>query len=910
MADLNGVKRQLVSKSVYNRAGFAQSPCMPTLFRFLITAFLILMARLTGLSAEMPFKFESTPGKLPKDVVPRHYSLYLRPDLEKLVTMGKLEIEIEVLRSTREIVLNALDLEISGASITKGKNRVSLQPKPNAEAQTVTFNVPGGLTSGKYTLNIDFAGHLREQAQGLFYVRYTTEAGKKLMLCSQMEPTDARRMFPCWDEPVFRASFEPTVVVPEKHLAVSNMPIKSQKSLGSGLKEVHFEATPPMASYLVVFASGELESIEDSLDGTQMRVVTTQGKKEQGRYALDCAKKILAYYNDYFGVKFPLPKLDQIAVPGGFGGAMENWGGITYNEAILLFDPKNSSQQTRQEVFAVMAHEMAHQWFGDLVTTAWWDNLWLNEGFASWMGTKCTDHFNPEWQIWLEAGGSKSSVMRRDSLRTTHPILQPVTDESQANDAFDDITYEKGQAFLRMLENYLGEGGFREGLRIYMAKHRYSSTTTADLWAALEKASGKPVSALSAGWTEQPGLPVVNVSSDCKDGKAFVNLEQKRFTVQDPQAKKLTWMVPIALADISNPSSARVVLLQGKSKTVTFPDCDGVVKVNFGNAGYYRVSYSPALLQKLTTRINSLPPEDRLNMLGDAWAMVEAQRASATNYLDLVAALRGEKTATIWQGLLGRLIYIDWLERGRPERAAYRLRMIELVRPQLERLGWEPKPDEPAPDTLLRSSVISTLGSFGDKEVIAFARERFRKFLEQPDSLAPNLRPCVMNIVGRYSDRSTYDQLHKLALAAKTTEERRRYYSAMASALDPSLAELTLPISLTDETVPQEAISLVIAVAHQGEQPDLAWKFAREHMSQLLARAEGFVRNMYVPEIMSAYSDAAHADELERYVRENMPKAQTKAKETAEGMRLASVIRERELPGIDSWVAAKSQPVQ
>jgi aminopeptidase N len=334
------------------------------------------------------------------------------------------------------------------------------------------------------------------------------------------------------------------------------------------------------------------------------------------------------------------------------------------------------------------------------------------------------------------------------------------------------------------------------------------------------------------------------------------------------------------------------------------------VKANFGDAGYYRVSYAPALFQKLTRRINSLPPEDRLNMLDDTWAMVEAQRASATNYLDLVSRLGDEKTAAIWEGVLSKLGYLDWLQRGRPQRAAYRLRMIEIVRPQLARLGWEPRPNEPAPDTLLRSTVISTLGHFGDKEVIASAQGRFQKFLVEPESLAPNLRPSVINLVGRYSDRATYEQLHKLALAARSTEERQRYYNAMASALDSSLAESTLPISLSDETVPQEAIWLVSTVAHAGEQPDLAWKFAREHMVQLLARTEEFVRNHYVPDIMSAFGDAAHADELERYVRENVPKGMTKAKESAASMRLASAVRERELPGIDSWVAAKSHPVQ
>jgi aminopeptidase N len=859
--------------------------------------------------AESQFKFESTPGKLPKDIVPRHYAIHLQPDMEKFVTTGKVDVEIEVLKPTRQIVLNALDMEISKAAIIVPKT-IPLEPKVDSEAQTVSFALPETLARGKYSLHIEFAGHLREQAQGLFFVRYPVGDSKKLMLASQMEATDARRMFPCWDEPVFRASFEPTVVVPKKHLAVSNMPIKNEKSLDGDFKEVHFDATPPMASYLVVLVSGELETLEDSFDGVKLRIITTEGKKEQGRYALESAKKILGYYNQYFGVKFPLPKLDSIAVPGGFGGAMENWGGITYNESILLFDPKTSSLETRQAVFEVMAHEMAHQWFGDLVTTAWWDNLWLNEGFASWMGTKCSEHFNPDWQLWLNAGSAKSSVMRDDSLRSTHPILQPIVSESQANDAFDQITYIKGQSFLRMLENYLGEEKFRDGMRLYMSRHRYSSTTTEDLWVALEKASGKPVRAISAGWTEQPGLPVINVNSTCEGGKNLIRLEQERFTVQDPDAKPLQWMVPIALGDLTKTKSTRVELLTNKSATVTFPNCDGVIKANFGDAGYYRVSYSPAMLERVKSRLTTLPPEDRLNLLGDAWAMVTAQRATVANYLDLVAALGPERTTAIWQDVLGRFGLIDQLQRGQPGRAAFRAWAIQLVRPQLQRLGWEPKASEPATDTLLRNSVISLLGQFGDQEVIAAARTQFQKFLSQPESLPPNLRPVVMDIVGRYSDRETYDKLHELARAAKGTEERRRYYSAMAGALDPGLAAITLPISLTDETVPQEAIWLVPGVAHSGEQPELAWQFAQDHMPQLLGRMEEFMRNMYVPAIMSAFPDADRADELQKYVNEKVsPKGATKAKEAAESMRLRATLKQRELAGIDHWISSHSHGI-
>jgi aminopeptidase N len=858
--------------------------------------------------AESPFRFESTPGKLPKDVVPRHYSIYLQPDLKKFITTGKVEIQIEALKTVREIVLNALDMEISKASIN-AHGMISLDPRMNVEAQTVSFTLPEPLAPGKYLLSIEFTGHLREAAQGLFYVRYSATVGKKLMLCTQLEATDARRMFPCWDEPVFRASFEPTVVVPNKHLAVSNMPIEKEKPLGTELKEVHFQASPPMASYLVVLVSGELEALEDSFEGVRVRVITTEGKKEQGRYALESAKKILGYYNNYFGVKFPLPKLDEIAVPGGFQGAMENWGGITYNEARLLYDPKASSLETKQGVFHVMAHEMAHQWFGDLVTMAWWDNLWLNEGFASWMGTKATDYFNPEWQMGLNAGAAKSGVMRQDSLSSTHPILQPVLNESQASDAFDGITYIKGQSFLRMLENYLGADTFRAGLRLYMERHRLSSTTTADLWKALEKASAKPVNALSAGWTEQPGFPIVNVSSQCADGKETVRMDQERFTVQDPGAKPLQWQVPVALANVSQPNDARVELLQGKSATVTFPSCGGTLKANFNDAGYYRVAYSPPLFERLKGHIDLLSAEDRLNLLGDSWALVTAQRESAPSYLDLVMSLRGETNAVIWREIIGNLDLIDKLQRGQPGRATYRSFVVSLLHPQLQRLGWETRSGEPPTETLLRNSIVTALGDLGDPEVISAARTRFQEFLTHPDSLAANLRPSVIHITGRSSDATTYNQLHELARNAKGIEERKRYYGAMASSLDPALAEQTLAISLTDETIPQEAIWLVPEVASYGEQPELAWKFAQEHLSQLLGRAEEFERNRYVPAILSGFSDAERADELEKYVREKVsPAGATKAKETAEAIRLNAAIKRRELPEIDRWVAAQRRP--
>ncbi|MDB6122831.1 MAG: aminopeptidase, partial [Pedosphaera sp.] len=525
--------------------------------RFRFSIFLVLLVALTVVTArgELPFSFESTPGQLPKTVIPRHYAINIQPDLEKFMTHGSVVVDLEVVKPVKEIVLNA-DMQVTKATF-HGQNEtvptdVTLKPKQDLSRQIVTLKLPNEVAPGKYQLRLEFIGQITEQAQGLFYVKYPTPSGKKVMLGTQMEPTDARRMFPCWDEPAFRASFQLTVTVPEKHLAISNTPIEHEKKLAGSLKEITFARTPSMASYLMVFVSGELEELKDKAEGVQIRIITTEGKKEQGRYALAATKKLLAYYNHYFGIKYPLPKLDQIAIPGGFSGAMENWGAITYNEGMLLYDPKTSSQHTKQQVFVTVAHEMAHQWFGNLVTTAWWNNLWLNEGFASWMEVKATDHFNPDWQMWLSANSEKSAVMSGDARNTTHPIQQIVNNESQANDAFDSITYQKGQAFLRMLESYVGEEEFRKGIHQYLADHLYANTTTADLWEALEKVSGKPIKTISVGWTEQPGLPVVKVKTDCVDGKQVVALEQERFTVQDPQAAPLLWKIPVGLMNAAH----------------------------------------------------------------------------------------------------------------------------------------------------------------------------------------------------------------------------------------------------------------------------------------------------------------------------------------------------------------------
>src|SRR5438045_2927370 len=603
--------------------------------------------------AEKPFNFESTPGKLPKQVVPTEYSIRIIPDIEKLTFTGSETVKLNVRAPVRELVLNALELEITSASVDdKMLPQSAVKIDKRNELHTLTLS--SELATGDHTLVLSFSGKINQQGQGLFYMRYQKQGTgtAEIALGTQFEATDARRFFPCWDEPSFRARFQLTAVVPQNWLAVSNMPIESEAKIdnpeiiGTGGKEVRFTTTPPMASYLNVFVAGELDLIETTAASTPVRVIATKEKAEWGRYALESTTQILEYYNDYFGVPYPLPKLDQIAIPGGFGGAMENWGGITYYETGLLFDPEKSSAATRQGIYEVIAHETAHQWFGDLVTMAWWDNLWLNEGFASWMGTKCTAHFSPQWEVWLEKnsprdptrrnGISKELEMEGDARSTTHPIQQPIANEAEANSAFDDITYRKGQAFLLMLESFLGENTFRDGIRRYMAAHKYSNSTTADLWNALRQASDKPVGESAAGWTEKPGVPEVKVK---RDGET-VSLTQERFTIHFPNAPALQWKIPLTYLLVGDPKLQSRLMTEKIDKLPNIPvDC--ALKLNADGAGNYRVEYNEPLWKLLLDGLPSLSGADRANLVGHAWAFVQASRAALGTYFVIFETLNG-----------------------------------------------------------------------------------------------------------------------------------------------------------------------------------------------------------------------------------------------------------------------------
>jgi aminopeptidase N len=884
-------------------------------FARIAAALAIVLLAASGAAAEPAYSFDAAPGKLPKTVVPLHYAIELVLSPETLALTGTELVDIEVREPTARIVLNADDLKLTAATVDNGTQRASVALDDDAETATLTFPQP--LAAGRHQLRIVFTGKINKSGPGLYAVDYPTDKGSRRLISSHLAPADARRVFPCFDEPAFKATFALAVTVPRTFLAVSNMPVAKEEPVNAASKKVSFLPTPKMSSYLLQLTAGELERLTGEVDGVEIGVIATSGKREQGRFALASAIDLLRYFNDYFGVKYPLSKLDLIAIPHGHVSAMEHWGAITFRESALLFDPATSAGTVRRGIFALIAHELAHQWFGNLVTMAWWDNLWLNEGFATWMESKATEHFHPQWQTWLNNNDEKQAAMSMDARGTAHPLQQTVASEDEASEMFDGITYNKGAAVVRMLEGYLGENVFRAGLRRYVAEHAYGNTTTADLWRALEAVSGQPVAAVASAFIEQAGVPLVVGTTVCTGDEQRVVLKQERFTIRDPAASRSGmfpnatgrgWQVPVAVGPLRALRPTDTVLLEDEPKDIAAGRCGEPIKLNFGDLGYYRVEYDAPTLAALTKSFALMSPADRVNLLADGWALAEAGRGSPTSYLELVDEIGSGDGRAVWDQVITTLRRLDRLQRNRPERAAFQAYARAKLRPMLDRLGW----DEPRPDAdgtgLLRARLIRTLGELGDEAVIAEAKRRFAAHLRNPASLRPGLRDAVTGVAGMSADRRTYNALLSLARKSTNSVDRERYYAAAAGARNAELARETLDLTLSDE-LPGGLVETVInTVASTGEQPDLAWTFVKRNFPALAARRGESFRNYFAASFMRHFSDATRADELAAFAPvQATAGGRIAAARAAETIRLDADLKVRALPAIDEWIRKRNR---
>ncbi|HEY2145803.1 MAG TPA: M1 family aminopeptidase, partial [Steroidobacteraceae bacterium] len=722
---------------------------------------------------------------------------------------------------------------------------------------------------------------------------------------TQMEATDARRMFPCWDEPSFRAFFSLTVTVPASWATVGNMPIAHREVQGD-LATVSFQRSPKMPSYLVVFSAGDLREVAESRDGTHFGVWAVAGHEAESAVPLANAQQILADYNRYFAYPYPLPKLDSIGVPGGFSGAMENWGGITYNDQLLLVSP-SSTMQDKQTVFSIQAHEMAHQWFGDLVTMGWWDDTWLNESFASWLSAKETAERYPAWHWWEQEDGSKERAMTADARSTSHAIEQHVTDELQAIESFDsDITYNKGEALLRMLEAYIGDDVFRGGIRSYIKSRAYSNATAADLWIALGGASGKNVAAISANWIEKPGFPLVSVAASCDaSGKRSVTLNQKRFLSSGTDPRATQWRVPLSIR--SGAEAPRGVLLDGQNQQAAAGRCDEALSINADAVGYYRVQYDAATLAVNTRLFPAAIDGDRIALLDDQWALVGTGEAPLQAFLALAAAMGSNRDTRAWQQIVRALATIEYAERGTPGYQAFTAYARALIQPAADALGWDAKPGETPDVDDLRDTLLRSLSRWGDQSTIDAARRRFAAFVKDPGSLSADAQTTLLSIVAQNADAATFAQLHALAKAAKDEPTLERYYLALARVRDPGLAPQVLQIALSGELPPQANTldrRLIFTLAR--EHPRLSWDAYIANQDKLMKSIASTERPLRIAQQTPAvYWDALPLDQLEAWVLANIPaEAAGSLARGMEGARYLSAQKKSLVTAADAYLAA------
>jgi aminopeptidase N len=806
------------------------------------------------------------PTQLPRTAIPHHYAVTVTPHAQQLTFDGNVAIDLDVVEPTPALVLNAADMTFSSARLIPAAGGAPLIGRvivdDNAETATIAF--PTTLAPGAYRLELAYSGKINSQANGLFALDYKTKEGADARsLFTQFEAADARRFVPSWDEPDYKAKWDLTVRVPASEMAVSNLPAASSRQIGGGLKEVRFQTTPTMSSYLLFFASGDFDRVTKASAGREVGIIVSRGNGPLAHTALDDEAQILPYYDDYFGTPYPLPKLDNVAGPGQslFFSAMENWGAIFTFEHSLLDDPAITSEAERHRIFGTEAHEMAHQWFGDLVTMGWWDDLWLNEGFASWMANKTTQHFHPDWGADVDHVRARESAMGLDSFATTHPIVQHVRTVEQANQAFDSITYSKGESVIAMLEGFAGADTWRRGIQAYMRRHAYQNTRTTDLWAAVEGAGATGLSTVAKDFTTQPGVPLISVGpARCLGGRTFVNLTQGQFSNdQKAGANSLTWHVPVRA---SAGGAVTQVITQGGVTPLTVDGC-GPLLINAGQTGYYRTLYTPAETGSLRAAFPKLGPVDQYGVMQDALALSRAGYQPMARALSLISVV-----APTANGKIVETAVLDWtglyedLRGDDASRAAVTAR-IRAYGARLQAIGLAPRAGEAPVDALLRPTLIEELGRVGDPAVVAEANRLFAAWLKDRNAIPGSLKSAWLEVVARNASPATWNAIHAAARATPGHVERASLYGLLASASDEALARRALALAITDEPGKTISASMIKTVA--GAHPELAFDFVLSHLSQVNPLVDSSGRSRFVAGLVADSGDQALIPRLVAY---------------------------------------------
>ncbi|MBI4573477.1 MAG: M1 family metallopeptidase [candidate division NC10 bacterium] len=859
--------------------------------------------------------------RLPLSVAPGRYEIRIEPDLATGTFTGTETVEVTVKEPVGEIVLNAADLLIEEVAIQDDRGR-ELHGTASLDAGTERAHLffPEVLSPGPWRLRLAFRGTLNDKLRGFYRSRVKapaphavsggTEGGggtaERLLAVTQFEATDARRAFPCWDEPSFKAVFQVTLVLGGDLTAISNTRVLSETRLaGSGKKEVRFAPTIKMPSYLVAFVIGRLEATgATSVNGTPIRIWCVPGKTHLAKFAQEIATFSLGFFQGYYGMAYPGDKLDLIAIPDFAFGAMENLGAITFRENALLVDERTATHAELERVADVVAHEIAHMWFGDLVTMAWWNGLWLNEAFATFMEVLAVDAWKPAWERWVTFGLSRAAALQVDGLGSSRAIEFEVIAPSDAEAMFDVLTYEKGGAVLRMLEQYLGPTVFRDGVRRYLSDHSFGNAEAADLWRALGRVANQPIPEIMDGWIFRPGYPMVTIGGE--DGGRTLRLSQRRFTyLADETPASGHWRVPITLKLRVNGETRRMrVLLSAGEERLELPGQVDWVVGNEGGHGFYRVRYAPDLLAKLAERpFDILAPVERFNLINDTWAAALAGFSPVGEYLDLTARFRVEADRNVWAALLASFAYLNRIipSGDRPLlEAMIRDRLARAV----ARLGWTPLAGESELLHQLRGELLRAMGTLGnDPTVQATAEDLYRRARRDPSAADPNVLAAAITVLAHAGGEAEFSEFLGRFKTAQTPQEEQRYLYALAAFRDGSLLRRTLHLTVSGEVRAQDAPYLVRSLLSNVDAGELAWRFVKEHWETMERQfPHGGIRRM-CEGITALASPALEADVRHFFASRKISLGGKTLEQYLEQLRIAVAFQEREAAGLAEYLS-------
>lgn len=818
------------------------------------------------------------------DVNPINYNLTFEPDLKKFTFNGIESITADCKKLTNSITMHCAELKIISCQVTSKGNIIKSSPKTNEKKEELEIKLSEKV-KGEITIDLKFQGILNDRLLGFYRSQYTQNGKTKYLATTQFEAADARRAFPCWDEPEAKATFDISIIADNKFTAISNMPIKSKKKIKS--KTVYnFSKTPVVSTYLIYLGVGEFEYLTGKVGKIQIRVITTKGNKSKGRFSLDLGKKLLVSYEKYFGIKYPLPKLDLIAVPDFAAGAMENWGAITFRETILLYDPKTSSTRTKQFIAEVISHEIAHMWFGNLVTMKWWNDLWLNESFATFMATKFVDKFYPEWNLWDQfIEDAMNGAMGLDALKTTHPIDVKVNSPAEIREIFDVISYDKGGCVLRMLENYVGETNFRAGLKKYLSSFKYANAQGQDLWDAIGKASKMPVSDMVNSWLKQPGFPQVEITQNNNS----LLLKQSRFLMEStPKTQKGLWNIPITYG---LGKEAKTILLTKKSTTVKSPSGPGFV-ANLGRTGFYRVKYDDGILLDLKMLVDQkqIPHVDRWAIQNDLFALCVAGKEDIRNYLDFSDAYFDEDSYLPQTNVANNLNFLSLLTFFEDFSDEIHEYTINYFRKILSNLGWEKQKSDRHTDAFLRGFSIFALGKLGDELILEKANLKFKAFLKNPSTLHPDIREPVFSLVAWTGNSKTHSQFVTLYKNAKTMEEKLRFLGALCYFRDEKLLIKTLQFSQTSEVRSQNMQLPIMRIAANPYGKKILWPWLKKNWVKM-GKKVGYGNPLFnrIVASIALIADDSMESEIKAFFKKNStPGTERTQSQTLERIRIHS----------------------